>query len=151
MSDKIVVGTDGSKTAQRAVGEAVRLAKALDCELHVVTAYRALRGAKISGAPEGAAKVWAVLPDSQAQSILDSAISTIRIAGVQAEPHMLEQEPADALLEVADQVDAGLIVVGNRGMAGARRVLGSVPNKVSHAAHCNVLIVSTGKPLTEPE
>ncbi len=149
MSDKIVVGTDGSETAQRAVDEAVRLAKALDGELHVVTAYRALRGAKISGAPEGAAKVWAVLPDSQAQAILDEATSRVRIAGVKAEPHMLERDPADALLEVANDVGAGMIVVGNRGMAGARRVLGSVPNKVSHAAACNVLIVSTGKPLAE--
>src|ERR1700692_16544 len=102
MSDKIVVGTDGSETAQRAVDEAVRLAKALDGELHVVTAYRALRGAKISGAPEGAAKVWAVLPDSQAQAILDEAPSRVRIAGVKAEPHMLERDPADALLEVAN-------------------------------------------------
>jgi nucleotide-binding universal stress UspA family protein len=149
MSDKIVVGTDGSETAQRAVDEAVRLVKALGGELHVVTAYKALRGAKISGAPEAAAKVWTVLPDSQAQAILDEAVSRVRIAGVKVEPHMLERDPADALLEVADQVSAGMIVVGNRGMAGARRVLGSVPNKVSHAAHCNVLIVSTGKPLAE--
>ena len=145
MSDKIVVGTDGSETAQRAVDEA----KALDGELHVVTAYRSLRGAKISGAPEGAAKVWAVLPDSQAQAILDEAVSRVRIGGVKAEPHLLERDPADALLEVAGEVGAGMIVVGNRGMAGARRVLGSVPNRVSHAAPCNVLIVSTGKPLAE--
>jgi nucleotide-binding universal stress UspA family protein len=149
MSDKIVVGTDGSETAQRAVDEAVRLAKALDAELHVVTAYKALRGAKISGAPEGAAKVWAVLPDSQAQAIVDEAASRIGVAGVKVEPHLLEGDPGDALVEVADRVGAGMIVVGNRGMAGPRRVLGSVPNKVSHAARCNVLIVSTGEPLTE--
>lgn len=149
MSDKIVVGTDGSETAQRAVDEAVRLARALDGELHVVTGYKALRGAKIPSAPEGAAKVWAPLPDSQAQAILDEAVSRVRLAGVRVEPHLLEDDPADALLKVADQVDAGMIVVGNRGMAGPRRVLGSVPNKVSHAARCNVLIVSTGKPLIE--
>lgn len=149
MSDKIVVGTDGSETAQRAVDEAVRLTKALDGELHVVTAYRALRGAKISGAPEGAAKVWAPLPDSQAQAILDEAVSQVRVAGVKVEPHLLESDPADALIEVANQVGARMIVVGNRGMAGPRRVLGSVPNTVSHAAGCNVLIVSTGEPLIE--
>jgi nucleotide-binding universal stress UspA family protein len=149
VSERIVVGTDGSETAQRAVAEAVRLAKALDGELHVVTAYKALRGAKISGAPEGAAKVWAPLPDSQAQAILDEAVSHVRVAGVKVEPHLVEREPADALLEVADQVGAGMIVVGNRGMAGPRRVLGSVPNRVSHAARCSVLIVSTGTPLTE--
>ena len=58
---------------------------------------------------------------------------------------MLERDPGDALLEVAQAVGAELIVVGNRGMAGAGRVLGSVPNKVSHAARCNVMIVFTGK------
>ncbi|HEY1524534.1 MAG TPA: universal stress protein [Solirubrobacteraceae bacterium] len=148
MSDKIVVGTDGSETAERAVEEAVRLTRALDGELHVVTAYRALRGAKVS-APEGAAKVWAVLPDSQAQAILDEATSRVRVAGVKVEPHLVERDPADALLDVADRVNARMIVVGNRGMAGPRRVLGSVPNTVSHGARCNVLIVSTGTPLTE--
>ena len=53
---------------------------------------------------------------------------------------------ADALLKVARDVDAALIVVGSRGMHGAKRVLGSVPNTVSHQAPCNVLIVSTDQP-----
>ncbi|HZU61104.1 MAG TPA: universal stress protein [Solirubrobacteraceae bacterium] len=145
MSDKIVVGTDGSETAGRALNEAVRLAKALDAELHVVTAYKPLRGAKISGAPEGAAKVWAPLPDSQAQAVIDEAASRVRMSGLEPKIHMLDRDPGDALLEVADEVGATMIVVGNRGMSGAGRVLGSVPNKVSHAAHCNVMIVSTGK------
>jgi len=145
MSDKIVVGTDGSETAGRALSEAVRLAKALEAELHVVTAYKPLRGAKIAGAPEGAAKVWAPLPDSQAQAVIDEAASRVRMAGLEPRTHMLDRDPGDALLEVASEVGAGMIVVGNRGMSGAGRVLGSVPNKVSHAASCNVMIVSTGK------
>jgi nucleotide-binding universal stress UspA family protein len=145
MSDKIVVGTDGSETAGRALSEAVRLAKAFDAELHVVTAYKPLRGAKISGAPEGAAKVWAPLPDSQAQAVIDEAASRVRMAGMEPQTHMLDRDPGDAILEVAQEVGASIIVVGNRGMSGARRVLGSVPNQVSHAAHCHVMIVSTGK------
>ena len=57
---------------------------------------------------------------------------------------MKDRDPADALIEVAEQVGATLIVVGNRGMHSARRfVLGNVPNKVSHRARCNVLIVAT--------
>jgi nucleotide-binding universal stress UspA family protein len=147
MSDKIVVGTDGSETAGRALTEAVRLAKALEAELHIVTAYRPLRGAKIPGAPEGAAKVWAPLPDSQAQSVIDEAASRVRMDGLEAHTHMLDRDPGDALVEVANEVGASMIVVGNRGMSGARRVLGSVPNKVSHAARCHVLIVSTGRSL----
>lgn len=145
MSETIVVGTDGSETANQALDEAVRLAKAFDAELHLVTAFKKVHRAKVVGAPEGAAKVWAVMPDDLARKVAEEAGSKVRIAGVDGETHLLEREPADALLEVADQVGASLIVVGSQGMAGARRMLGSVPNKVSHEAHCNVLIVSTHK------
>lgn len=147
MSEVIVVGTDGSETAQRAVQEAVRLAKALDGELHVVSAYEPLRGAKVSGAPEGAARIWQPLPDSKVESTVEQAEASVRFAGVEVKTHTCRQDPADALLEVAEQVGASMIVVGNRGMHGARRfVLGSVPNTVSHRARCNVLIVSTDSP-----
>lgn len=145
MSETIVVGTDGSQTAQQAVAEAVRLAKAFRAEVHVVTAYKALRGARIAGAPEGAAKVWALHPDDLAARTAEAAIASVRLAGVTCESHLVEHDPADALLEVAQEVGADLIVVGSQGMAGAKRLLGSVPNKVSHEARCNVLIVSTHK------
>jgi nucleotide-binding universal stress UspA family protein len=56
---------------------------------------------------------------------------------------MVRGDPSDALLNVAKEVGATTIVVGNRGMRGGRRVLGSVPNTVSHKANCNVLIVQT--------
>jgi nucleotide-binding universal stress UspA family protein len=143
MGEAIVVGTDGSETAKLAVGEATRLAKALDVELHLVSAYRPLRGAHVSGAPEGAAKVWQPLPDSQVESILEQAAAGVRLQNVKYQTHMSEGDPGDALLAVAKQVDADMIVVGNKGMQGARRVLGSVPNKVAHHAPCSVLIVST--------
>jgi nucleotide-binding universal stress UspA family protein len=143
VSDSIVVGTDGSETAGRAVGEAIRLAKALDADIHIVSAYEPLRGAKIQGAPEGAAKVWAPLPDTLVNATVDQAAARVRTSGVNVEKHAVEKDPADALLHVADEVGAYLIVVGSKGMHGARRVLGSVPNKVSHQARCNVLIVAT--------
>lgn len=143
MAETIVVGTDGSDTAQQAVAEAVRLAKALDGELHVVTAFEPVRGAKLVGAPEGAARFYGPLTNDLARSTIDDAASRIRAAGVSVEAHMVQKDPADALLEVADQVGASMIVVGSQGMTGARRLLGSVPNKVSHEAKCNVLIVST--------
>jgi nucleotide-binding universal stress UspA family protein len=66
-----------------------------------------------------------------------------RMSGVGMKAHTVTGDPADALLEIAEQEKAGLIVVGSRGMHGVTRVLGSVPNKVSHRARCNVLIVST--------
>ena len=143
MGEQIVVGTDGSETAKVAIDEAVRLAKSLGAGVHLVSGYKPLRGAKIAGAPEGAAKVWAPLPDSNVEAILSEAAAGVRMQDVQVETHALEGEPADALLKVAEKVGASMIVVGNRGMHGAKRMLGSVPNAVSHNAHCNVLIVST--------
>jgi nucleotide-binding universal stress UspA family protein len=145
MSERIVVGTDGSETAKQAVAEAVRLAKALDAEVHVVTAFEPVHRAKIVGAPEGAAKFWGPLSNELARSTIDDAAARIRAAGVRVEPHMVQRPPADALLDVANEVGASLIVVGSQGMSGARRILGSVPNKVSHEARTNVLIVATQK------
>jgi nucleotide-binding universal stress UspA family protein len=143
MYRSIVVGTDGSDTAKRAVGEAARLAKALGCQLHIVSAYEPLRGTRIAGAPEGAAKVWAVAPDAEVQSLVEEALAEMRILGVEAQAHTRTSDAADALVEVAEEQQADMIVVGSRGMHGVKRVLGSIPNKVSHEAHCNVLIVST--------
>ena len=144
MAESIVVGTDGSDSAQRAVAEAIRMAQALKAEVHLVSAFEPLRGAKIAGAPEGAAKVWAPLPDATVEKTLTEAAAAVRFRGLEVSTHAVEKDPADALVEVADEVGASMIVVGNRGMHGARRLmLGNVPNKVSHRARCNVLIVAT--------
>lgn len=144
MDDSIVVGTDGSDTAKQAVAEATRLAKALGAQVHVVSAYEPLRGARVHGAPEGAAKVWAPLPDDQVEAILSETAAAVRQAQLEVTTHAVREDPADALIGVADRVDATMIVVGSKGMHGARRLaLGNVPNKVSHRARCNVLIVAT--------
>jgi nucleotide-binding universal stress UspA family protein len=146
MDDLIVVGTDGSDTAKEAVEEAVRIAKALEADVHVVSAFEPLRGARVTGAPEGAAQVWAPLPDDQVEAILSQAAAAVRFAGVNVTTHAVREDPVDALLSVADKVGATLIVVGSKGMHGARRLaLGNVPNQVSHKARCNVLIVATGR------
>ncbi len=143
MGDSIVVGTDGSETAKQAVSEAVRLAKALSAPVHVVSAYQP-QHARVSGAPEGAAKVWQPLPHDEVERILSEAVAGVRLAGIEATSHAIRKDPADALLHVADEVGASMIVVGSKGMHGARRLaLGNVPNKVSHHARCNVLIVAT--------
>jgi nucleotide-binding universal stress UspA family protein len=144
MDDSIVVGTDGSDTAKQAVTEAVRLAKALGAQVHVVSAFEPMRGARVTGAPEGAAQVWQPLPDDKVESILSQAVAGVRLAGLEVTPHAVRNDPAEALIEVADTVGATMIVVGSKGMHGARRLaLGNVPNKVSHQARCNVLIVAT--------
>ena len=144
MPESIVVGTDGSERAACAVEEATRLAEVLGAQLHIVSAFEPLRGARIPDAPEGAAKVWAPLPDAHADAVLGAACAAVRTRDVQVTSHAVAKDPADALLDVADEVDASFIVVGNKGMHGAKRfVLGSVPNKISHQARCNVLIVAT--------
>ena len=144
MAESIVVGTDGSDRATRALDEAIRVAKALGAELHVVSAYEPVQ-ARIAGAPEGAAKVWAPLPDAQVEATLSEAASAVRLRDVKVTTHAIERrDAADALLDVAREVKADLIVVGSKGMHGARRLaLGNVPNQVSHKARCNVLIVNT--------
>jgi nucleotide-binding universal stress UspA family protein len=146
MYRSIVVGTDGSETAQRAVEEASRLAVELGGELHIVSAFEPLRGTRIVVAPEGAAKVWAVPPDARVRSIVEEAVAGVRFHGVDAKSHTLTGDAADALIEIAELENADLIVVGSHGMHGVKRMLGSVPNKVSHHARCSVLIVCTDEP-----
>ena len=144
MSDAIVVGTDGSETATRALKEAARYAKALGCDLHVVSAYEPVH-ARVSGEQRGGGESASVPADAQVRTVVDEAAALARMDGVEASTHTVTGDPADALLEVAEKLDANLIVVGSRGMHGMKRVLGSVPNKVSHGAHCSVLIVSTDR------
>jgi nucleotide-binding universal stress UspA family protein len=129
--ETIVVGTDGSDTAAKAVEEAAQLAGATGAVLHIVTAFEPLRGDRFS-------------PDAQADSVLDAACGAARIAGAEPKPHAQRGDPAEAILTVAEQEGADLIAVGSKGMRGGRRfLLGSVPNKVSHHASCSVLIVRT--------
>jgi nucleotide-binding universal stress UspA family protein len=81
---------------------------------------------------------------TRAQHSVERAQQRLAHLGVESETHVWPGEPADALVQIAGEQDAQMIVVGNRGMSGARRVLGSVPNRVSHHAPCDVLIVTTG-------
>ena len=130
MFKSIVVGTNGTETADKAVGRAVELAKLTGATLHVVSAYEP--------APE-----WAISPHFKVDAVLDRATDIAKSGGVKLEVHGPKGDAASAILSAAEQCDADLIVLGSKGMQGARRVLGSVPNKVSHHAHCSVLVVRT--------
>jgi nucleotide-binding universal stress UspA family protein len=139
MKGPIVVGTDGSDTAAVALAEAIAMAKAFDLSLHVVCAYKPLPTKSL---PSEFAD--AVHPDSRPQAVLDDAASRARQAGVSVEPHSVTGDPADAILDVAEQVDAGLIVVGNKGIGSMRRfMLGNVPSKIVHHAPCSTHVVHT--------
>jgi len=139
MFETVVVGADGSQTAARAVKEAVQLAKLHDATLHIVSAYKP-RQYSVGGAGEFSKSL-----DSGdiAESLLADLASQARVAGVTTQVHAESGDPAAAICGVADRVGADVIVVGNKGMMGMRRVLGSVPNSVAHEAPCSVLIVST--------
>jgi nucleotide-binding universal stress UspA family protein len=144
-AQSIVVGTDGSETAMRAVQHAADLARATGARVHLVSAYKPLAGVHVAagaGMPELAA--LDIEPSAKVNSILDQAAAIFRMQGVEVETHACKGDPASALLDVADAQQATMIVVGNKGMDSARRyVLGNVPNKVSHHAACSVLIVRT--------
>jgi nucleotide-binding universal stress UspA family protein len=122
MYKRILVGTDGSTTAAKAVDRAVELAKISGASLTILTA----------GIGE------------QAKEIVDKEAARHADAGVKIETRVDERDASTALVEVADDGDYDLLVVGNKGMTGASRFfLGSVPNKVSHHVQRSMLIVRT--------
>ena len=146
MFTRIVVGTDGSDTAAEAVRRAVDLAKLSGAELNIVSAYEPVSKRRVEGekhdAPADVQHEFG--PREDVNLVLDAAAAAARKEGVEVQTHPVEGDPADAILTVAEDTDADLIVVGNKGMTGAKRfLLGSVPNKVSHHAPCSVLIIRT--------
>jgi nucleotide-binding universal stress UspA family protein len=147
MFKTIVAGTDGSGSARAAVQKAAELAKASDATLHLVMAYK-LASQALLAAPMGEAIV-AGAPATDAaiakdvEQSLDQVARELRADGLTVETYACAQNPVQAILDVAETHDADLIVVGNRGMQGKRRLLGSVPNTIAHHASCSVLIVGT--------
>jgi nucleotide-binding universal stress UspA family protein len=144
--DRIVVGTDGSATATEAVHRAIELAKLSGGSVGIVAAFEPISRTRVR---EEQAELpgdvsHAVGPREDVTVILDTATGHAKQKGVDAESYPREGDPADAILDVAEETNADLIVVGNKGMTGAKRfLLGSVPNKVSHHAPCGVYIVRT--------
>jgi nucleotide-binding universal stress UspA family protein len=146
MFARIVVGTDGSETARQAVREATELAKQTGASLDVVSAFEPVPSSRLREerlqAPSDIEH--AVNPQEDVNAILAEVDRDVADSGVKVRTFARQGEPADAILDVAEEENADLIVVGNKGMTGAKRfLLGSVPNKVSHHAPCSVLIVRT--------
>lgn len=142
MNDVIVVGTDGSDTADVAVQRAAALAKLTGARIELVSGYRedyslvAGTGMYVGDLSGDARKA--------ADGCLESTATRLRAEGIEVETHCMGGDPADALIGVAEATEATMIVVGSKGMHGGRRfLLGNVPNKVSHHAPCSVMIVRT--------
>lgn len=146
MFSRIVVGTDGSETASEAVSQAVSLAKLSGAQLDIVSAYEPVSSRRVANeARDAPADVqYEIGPREDVNLVLDAAAAAAKKEGLDVQTHPVEGNPGDAILEVAEKTGADLIVVGNKGMTGARRfLLGSVPNNVSHHAPCSVIIVRT--------
>jgi nucleotide-binding universal stress UspA family protein len=143
---RIVVGTDGSETAAEAVRQAIDLTRLASASLSIVSAYEPVPKRRLEGEQQGipADVQHEIGPREDVNLVLDAAAAEAKKAGVEVQTHPIEAEPAEAILNVAEETNADLIVVGNKGMTGARRfLLGSVPNNVSHHAPCSVIIVRT--------
>ena len=147
MFGSIVIGTDGSDTAKQAVRDAVALAKGAGAKLLVVSVYEPVSSVHLrdESGPPPENPDWGVNARDAVLAILEQTASEAHASGVpEVETFARQGDPADAILDVAEEQRADLIVVGNRGMTGKRRfMLGSVPNKLSHSAPCSVLIVKT--------
>jgi nucleotide-binding universal stress UspA family protein len=143
----IVAGTDGSEGATEAVRRAAQLAKLKGCRLHLVSAYGLPPSLDLSkqakAVPEALSHLgWVIASPGDAEAALGTAAALARDEGLEPVPHTRRGDPADVLIEVAEEEDADLIVVGSLGMSGPGRfLLGGVPNKVSHHAPCGVLLV----------
>jgi nucleotide-binding universal stress UspA family protein len=143
MIGTIAVGTDGSDTADKAVEFAMDMAEKFGAKLVIASSYRPVTEDKIRAEQRDAPEdiQWSINPTEAVDSTLKSVEERARDRGLETTSEARQGDPADVLCEIAEQHDADLLVVGNKGMQ--RRVLGSVPNSVSHKAPCSVVIVKT--------
>lgn len=147
MFTKILVGIDGSRAADAAIAHAIELSHGLGSQLLIVSAYEAVSALRsrerLLEPPEDLQST--INPRVEALALLQGAVERARDAGIaEIDSYAREGDAADAILDIAEERDCDLIVVGHRGMTGAKRfLLGSVPNKISHYAPCSVLIIRT--------
>jgi nucleotide-binding universal stress UspA family protein len=122
MYERILVGTDGSATASKAVDRAVDVAKSLGASLTIFSAAKQAKG----------------------ESVVAAAAARHEGSGVAIDTRVVDADPVSGLVEEASRGGFDLLVMGNKGMTGLTRFLkGSVPNKVAHHLPCSLLIVKT--------
>lgn len=123
MYERILVGTDGSETAARAVARAVEVASTTGAALTIITAG----------------------PVDKGQAVVQAAAAEHAGRGVAIDTKVVDSDPVSTLIDEARDGGYDLVVVGNKGMTGMSRFfrLGSVPNKLSHHLPCSLLIVKT--------
>ena len=138
MISTVAVGTDGSTTADEAVKQAAEIARRFDARLVLLSAFDYGDGAPVGDDIE---LQWVSNPSARVKSMLEGTGANLRSGGIECETQFGGGEPAEVLVRLATDCGADLLVIGNKGMQ--RRVLGSVPNSVTHQADCSVLVVKT--------
>jgi nucleotide-binding universal stress UspA family protein len=143
MIKTVAVGTDGSDTAAKAVEFAMDLAARYEAKIVFLSAYRPVSDDRLKresrDAPEDVQ--WQINPAEDVEPTLREAKETADERGLDAVTEAKEGDPSRVLVDLADKHNADVLVIGNKGMQ--RKVLGSVPNTVSHKANCSVVIVKT--------
>ena len=137
MLSTVAVGTDGSATASKAVEAAAEIAQRFDARLVLLSAFTG------KAPPSGGSEElqWAYNNDARVRELLNRTEQELRERKIDCTTMLDEGDPADVLVRLAGECEADLLVIGNRGMQ--RRVLGSVPNTVTHKATCSVYVVKT--------
>ena len=136
----VAVGTDGSGTADKAVEFAIDLAARYEAKIVFISAYVPVSETRLLALAPGDFQ-WTINPAEDVDSTLRDCEERAEAQGLRWASEARQGDPAKILVELAASNDADLLVIGNKGME--RKVLGSVPNSVSHSAPCSVLIVKT--------
>ena len=143
MLNTIAVGTDGTARAAEAVRFAIDMAKRYEARLVAISCYRPLVEQRTKKARNAAPSdvQWSVNRHQDVDDILAGVESFAEAAGLKVTTIASQGDPAEVLVKHAAEEDADVLVVGNKGMQ--RRILGSVPNSVTHKAPCTVIVVKT--------
>ena len=143
MISTVAVGTDGSPTADQAVDAALDLAQRFEAKIVFISSYRPIDDVRLRREMREAPPQhhWRINPTEDVDAILRDAEERATERGLRWASEATEGDPADVIVTLAEKHAADVIVVGNKGMR--RRVLGSVPNTVTHTAACSVLVVKT--------
>jgi nucleotide-binding universal stress UspA family protein len=145
---RILLATDGSKEAELAARTAVDIATSTNSELHMVTVARLeyRSGYDIPESGDFLKRTYEAI-EREARELLDEQVKKIeQIGGTIPQVHLGRGRPDRAIVHLADDIGAGLIVMGSRGFGGIRRALmGSVSDSVVRHAHCPVLVVRRGE------
>jgi nucleotide-binding universal stress UspA family protein len=140
MISTVAVGTDGSGTAAEAVKTAAEIARRFEAKLVLLSAFQD-SGGRPKGSGSSAEVQWASSPAARVQEILSRAAQEVSREGIECDTLVDEGDPGEVLVRLAEECGADLLVIGNKGMQ--RRMLGSVPNTISHKATCAVMVVKT--------